>query len=35
VFTPELLERVYAWPLTVVDDPATGSRRVVPLRSRR
>jgi iron complex transport system ATP-binding protein len=35
VLTPERLERVYAWPLTVVDDPATGYRRVVPLRSRR
>jgi iron complex transport system ATP-binding protein len=34
VFTAEGLERVYDWPLTVVDDPATGAPRVVPLASR-
>lgn len=31
VLTTEALERVYAWPLVVVDDPTTGARRVVPL----
>jgi iron complex transport system ATP-binding protein len=32
VLTVGVLERVYEWPLTVVDEAATGSRRVVPLR---
>jgi iron complex transport system ATP-binding protein len=32
VFTAEVLERVYAWPLTVVDDSVTESRRVVAMR---
>lgn len=31
VFRAELMERVYAWPLAVVVDPATGAPRVVPL----
>jgi iron complex transport system ATP-binding protein len=34
VFTAEVLERVYAWPLTVVDDAVTRARRVVALRGR-
>jgi iron complex transport system ATP-binding protein len=31
VLTADVLERVYAWPLTVVWDEATAAPRVVPL----
>ena len=31
VFSKEILERVYGWPVRVDEDPVTGSLRVVPL----
>ena len=31
VFSREVLERVYGWPVRVDEDPVTGSLRVVPL----
>jgi iron complex transport system ATP-binding protein len=31
VFSREILERVYGWPVRVDEDPVTGSLRVVPL----
>lgn len=34
VFTPEILERVYRWPVAVAPDPATGFPRITPLTRR-